>query len=97
MKLKCLLALGRLGDILNILPLAEKLAKESDTGKIKFAVAEDYAEILESVSYVDPVIWPGRFEDLLLAKQALSHKYDLVHAQVYGVNYALPKDLRVVL
>ena len=49
--------LGRLGDILNILPM---LWKDAQSGvKPKLMVAAEYASVLEGVSYVEPIIYNG--------------------------------------
>ena len=49
--------LGRLGDILNILPM---LWKDAQGGvKPKLMVAAEYASVLEAVSYVEPIIYNG--------------------------------------
>lgn len=54
--------LGRFGDIINTLPLLKRIAEEES--KPRLVVAAKYASVLDGVSYVEPVIWHGEFEDL---------------------------------
>ena len=55
--LKTYLQLGKLGDILNLLPLlrTDSLAGE----KPRLMVAAEFASILDGVDYVDPIIYQG--------------------------------------
>ncbi len=55
--------IGKYGDCINILPLAFMLHKKLG-GRIKWLVGQDWASILEGVSYVEPVIFGGRDDDL---------------------------------
>ena len=77
-----LLALSRYGDIINALPIAKYLSNRS---KVDFIVAEEYKDILEGVSYVNPVPVPGlpHFQHTPYAMEWASQKYKtLVNAQV---------------
>lgn len=49
---RCLVCLGKIGDVINALPIAANIAAE--TGKPHFMVSHKYAHILEGVSYVIP-------------------------------------------
>ena len=62
-----LIQLGRYGDIINILPLAYALSKK--IGRFQWLVGKEYASILEGVSYVQPIIWPGGQDSLPQAIQ----------------------------
>jgi hypothetical protein len=88
---KCIICLGRFGDILNALPIAKRIFDETGV-KPFWAVAKDYASIFESVSYVEPVIWPGRFEQLVEAVHFYKHKgWQIIQAQIYGFGYSAGK------
>lgn len=55
------LLLGRSGDICTLLPAL--LATYKATGrKPTLIVSKDYATLLEGVSYVEPMVWPGSFD-----------------------------------
>lgn len=75
--------LGRMGDILNALPMA--LKHHDETGKpAHFVVAEAYASVLEGCSYVTPIVFQGAFENVAGALGQL-HGYDDIRvAQIYG-------------
>lgn len=54
--------LGRYGDIVNILPM---LKAEADAGRRPtLVVAQDFADILDGVSYVDRIVWDGAYDRL---------------------------------
>lgn len=54
--------LGRTGDILGILPL---LHHDAQTGeRPRLMVAEEYAGVLGGCSYIDPVVWHGKYAEL---------------------------------
>lgn len=87
--------LGRNGDIVNLLPLL--YADFQKTGqKQKLVVANQYADLLEGCSYVDPIVFKGSFTDIEGAMKMVEgmpvqvigdQKY--LNAQVYG------QDLKV--
>ena len=52
--------LGRLGDIVNTLPIAQDLHRKGN--QIFWYVQREFAALLEGVSYVTPVIWEGSVE-----------------------------------
>ena len=81
---KLFLQLGRVGDILNVLPLAWK--HWQDTGqKPLFMVAAEFAHVLEAVTYVEPVIFNGLFEDIMKAAyEARGITTDIAFCQIYG-------------
>ena len=84
-KRKLFFQLGRAGDILNVLPLAWK--HHATTGeKPFFMVAEEFAGILEGVSYVEPVVWHGLFERTPGAMyQARQLTDNITVCQIYGL------------
>jgi hypothetical protein len=50
----CIVCTGKLGDILNILPICQHLNTAGQ--RVSLMVAKEYASILDGVSYVDPVV-----------------------------------------
>jgi len=92
---------GRYGDIIAFLPVLLNEYKETGV-KPRLVVAKDYADILDGVSYVDPLVFDGAFEDVAGAIQ-FAKQYsddvktsqvvgisDVIVSQVYG-NYHAPK------
>lgn len=57
-----LIQLGRAGDIINVLPLAYSLSRK--LGRINWVVSMEHADILEGVSYVNPILWNGNQDTL---------------------------------
>lgn len=54
--------LGRYGDICNVLPM---LKAEADAGRRPtLVVSEEFANILDGVSYVDRIVWEGSYDRL---------------------------------
>jgi hypothetical protein len=80
-------SLRRNGDIICILPLMRELARRFRR-KVRIVVHEDYAPILEGVSYIDAVVWKGNFDDPLPVASA----FKAVNLQVYGKG--LPQNNR---
>lgn len=54
--------LGRYGDVVNALPLAYSLSQKGI--KPKFCISADFWTILESVSYVQPIVWACDYKEL---------------------------------
>ncbi len=78
--MKTYVQLGRAGDILTILPLL-KAAPE----RCALMVAEEYAGLLDGVSYVEPVIYKGAHYEIGNAvAQAQEEKRDWICTQVNG-------------
>lgn len=88
-----ILALGRAGDIINILPLALKYARSGERPIL--CVAEEFAGLLSGVSYVEPLVYPGLYNDppaalrwlkqnrprdRLIIAQSYRHPFDKQHA-----------------
>ena len=55
--------LGKTGDIIGLLPALRLIAIEQ-SAPVRLMVAKDYADVLEGVSYVEPVIFDGEWMDL---------------------------------
>lgn len=87
-KTRLYVQLGRVGDILNILPLCKQ--NFDDHGrKPVLMVAEKFAAILEGVTYVEPLIFAGEFEETMAAlceaeDVAASRDLAIVCTQIYG-------------
>lgn len=81
--------LGRLGDIINVLPL---MWAETRAGrKANLMVSKSYFPILDGTSYVNPVIWEGDFGDLRGALASQQNKWqDIKTTQVYGHGMSFP-------
>lgn len=76
-------SLRRNGDIICLLP-AMKAMSQLRNRKVRLVVHQDFAPLLDGVSYVEPVIWRGGWEEPLLA--AAKHK--AINAQVFGKGLA---------
>jgi len=96
---KTYLNLGRYGDCIALLPVLKN--EYDETGeKPRLIISKDYADVLDGVSYVEPVVYQGKFEDisgaLKFAKEIDSDITttqvvgvpDVVVSQVYGNNYS---------
>lgn len=80
--------LGRLGDILNILPLCWRDYTTNGERPL-LMVAEAFASILDGIGYIDPVIWHDDFKKIVPAlavaeKVATEHNAQLICTQIYG-------------
>jgi hypothetical protein len=83
MPTKTFIHLGRYGDVLNTLPLLKHRADEGHV--VQQVIAAKYADVLDGVSYVRPIVYPGAFEDLRGALDfARMHDPKAVNLQVYG-------------
>jgi hypothetical protein len=56
-----IIQLGRLGDIVNSLPIAYDLHRQGN--QIHWYVRPEFAPLLQGVSYVKPIIWDGPLRD----------------------------------
>jgi hypothetical protein len=82
---KTYIQLGRAGDILTVLPLLH-----SSKEKCALMVAEEYASLLEGVSYVEPVIYKGpHYEIGKAVAQCQAEGRDWVCTQVNGPKAAV--------
>lgn len=88
---KLFLQLGRVGDVLNVLPLAK--AHKDRTGETPwFMVARDFASVLDGVSYVEPVVWDGPFEQVMPAAwKARKMTANIDFCQIYGAGLVAPQ------
>lgn len=85
------LHLGKLGDVIQVLPIAYHDFQTTGI-KPKFIISRDYAEILEGVSYVEPVIFDGGFADLKPAIRFAKEKFDDVHVlQTHGNDFPIER------
>lgn len=65
--------LGRLGDIMCVLPILLDLANKGERQKLM--VAREYAPLLDGVGYIDPVIYEGPHYEIAKACQQLGGDY----------------------
>ena len=85
--MKCFVHLGRYGDIINTLPLL-KFEAEREGAPMPLVVAKDYVQLLEGVSYVQPVVFDGKMPELNRAIAWAKTKYnEVINLQVYGKGY----------
>jgi hypothetical protein len=92
--MKIYIMLGRNGDIINLLPV---LKQEHDRSGIRphLLVAMEFVELLGGVSYVEPLVWTGAWQDCIAAEQWVRAEYpsaDIVNCAVYGVGYRLHRQ-----
>jgi glycosyltransferase involved in cell wall biosynthesis len=82
----CIVLLGRYGDIINILPVAKLISERH--GKPYFIVSRQFADVLDGVSYVNPVPVDLNFDAINDAIDFAHRNYDIVlNAQIYGKNF----------
>ena len=88
----CLVELGRYGDIINILPIAHHIAKTHS--KIPaLMVSQEFASLLDGVSYVTPYPVKLPFNAITQAMQIARDKFPVaVQCQIWGNGYS-PKKL----
>ena len=84
---KTYIQLGKIGDILNILPLLYADAQKGQRNRLM--VAKDYASILEGCSYLEPVIFPGKHWEIGNAVEQAKKLGDWVCTQVNGPREAV--------
>ena len=72
-----IVSLRRYGDIIALLPLLKYL---SNRHPIKLVVHRAFANVLDGVSYVEPIIWDGDMDDPLKA----ARHFKAINAQVHG-------------
>lgn len=88
---KLILQLGRFGDVVNVLPIA--LDHYVRTGERPvFMIAREFASVLDGVSYVEPRIYDGPFQMVLVAAfQARRETEDIDFCQIYGQGLVAPQ------
>lgn len=82
-----IICLGALGDCCNALPLA--LHEFQQDNNVTFFIAQEFASLLDGVTYCEREIWPGHYSECLQAAEraANSGKYDrIMVVQCYGTN-----------
>lgn len=72
----CVVALGRYGDIVNVLPVCRELAMRGEAPALM--VAEQFKDVLDGVGYVEPEVFAGSFTDVKEAVRLAQSKYDRV-------------------
>lgn len=83
----CVVELGRYGDIINILPILHHIHNEYGTPHL--AVSEEFADLLDGVSYVKPFVLKLKNNQLMdgmaQARAAFPH---VLQAQIWGDGWA---------
>jgi len=79
--------LGRYGDIINTLPLLKHVADQDDE-PVELVVSKQYADVLDGVSYVMPIIEDIHFSRL---PEVIAKYPDAINLQVYGKGYRQAK------
>jgi len=84
---KAYLQLGKIGDIISILPCLH--ADYEETGeKSHLVVSRRYAGILEGLDYVEPVIWTGDWQDVTGALRDAKHRFgEVAIVQMHAKDY----------
>jgi hypothetical protein len=83
----CVLQLGRYGDIINVLPIARHIAESYDTPH--FMVAREFANILEGVSYVHPVVVDLRNDQVRPALEKAHREFrHVVNCAIWGTDWS---------
>lgn len=87
-----LLQLGKIGDVLSILPILFEEYKNSGE-KQELIISEQFASILDGISYIEPLIWYGEWTDIVGASDWFGGKSlttqvvgdpKVIISQVYG-------------
>lgn len=79
-----LFCLGRYGDVISALPIAYESSKRGNS--VSLCVSHEFASLLDGVSYVDRITWPGKYEHPQLALNWLRQAYPaakIINAQAY--------------
>jgi hypothetical protein len=85
---KVLVQLGRIGDILNVLPIAYEQFIQGN--RLTILTAKEFSTVLDGVNYVDRLIYNGRYEDLNTAVSymtATGHRPLITQVYGNGVQY----------
>lgn len=73
--------LGRIGDVLNVIPPCWKL------GLTNMMVSRQYADLFTAFTYITPHIWDGSMEDLAGAVRSADYLAEKVYVpQLFGLN-----------
>lgn len=82
--MKCYIQLSKIGDVVSILPILYHEFQQTGI-RPKLMVCRDFVSILEGVSYVDPVIFNGAYDDLKKAIAEAKAKFSqVVVLQTHG-------------
>lgn len=88
MKPRLYIQLGRAGDVLNVLPLCKRDFDRTGERPL-LMVGQSFASILDGVTYVEPIVWAGAFEDIggalkVAERIAESRGAQIVCTQIYA-------------
>lgn len=82
----CVVELGRFGDIINILPVLQRIYER--VGKPRLMVSREFASLLDGVSYVEPHVVDFPNSDLNQAVNLARKEYrNVIVTQIWGSNW----------
>ena len=82
-KTVCIVELGRIGDIINILPVCKHIAEQH--AKPHLMVSAAFASVLDGVSYVIPEVVDIPYENINAGMEAAQSKFGMVlRGQIWG-------------
>jgi len=88
---KTFVELGRAGDILNVLPLVKREFERHGI-RPRVMIAAPYAELFQGITYAEPLVWPGMFEDIKAAIwTAKQLPGEVIIPQIYGHEWNVPR------
>lgn len=86
----CVVELGRFGDIVNILPVLQRIYER--VGKPRLMVSREFASLLDGVSYVEPHVVDFPNSDLKQAVELARRQYpNVLVTQIWGSNWIQEK------
>lgn len=87
----CVVELGRIGDIINILPVCHHICHRMDS-KPYLMVSREFADLLQGVSYVEPYPVPLKPEQLREAVEMAKHRFaHVIRTQIWGKDHNQPR------
>lgn len=87
----CIIQLGRYGDIINALPIAQHIAEQ--VGPPTFMVAKEFASVLDGVSYVTPHVANLQYNQINDATRIAQRIYKrIILSQIHGTNYTVRQE-----
>lgn len=87
----CVICLGRYGDIMGALPIAREIA-EKKRHPVHFMVADQFADVLDGVTYVRPDVYGGKYNEMPKATEIAAAKYKkVVRAQIFSTPEQCPE------
>src|SRR6478736_8390265 len=86
---ECFCILGKIGDLLNAVPLMWKKSKD-DKSPVNLVVSEQYSHVVSGLDYIQPDILSIHWQDFESGLKHSKRKYDKVYApQTFGKTVAI--------